>query len=213
MATSLVTRIDDLEWELRRLEDELHDLRREARATGVAEADAEPRLFEARAARRLRRPASSRRHPAAAPAPARPRRPTSAGAQQPQSLAVPLHVARRRGASVRASTSAPSSPASTSSVPVAWPSSAAPSWRSASGCSSCSPRSAAGSARRRVSSSERSSRRCSSGRGLSSVLATGTSPRRWPRSARASPARTRRWPLLRRCTTWCPTPWRFRSQR
>ncbi len=45
MATSLLTRIDDLEWELRRLEDELHDLRREARAAGVAETAPEPRLF------------------------------------------------------------------------------------------------------------------------------------------------------------------------
>ena len=95
MATSLLTRINDLEWELRRLEGELQDLRREARATGAADTDAEPRLFAGPAA--PARPADptppaparpAPQVPAAAPAapPTAPPRPS-----RPQQARPPVH--------------------------------------------------------------------------------------------------------------------------
>ena len=65
MAVSLSQRIDDLEWQLRRIEDELLDLRRDARAAGLTERAPSPPLFDAPTRAAARPPVSAPAAPAA----------------------------------------------------------------------------------------------------------------------------------------------------
>ncbi len=70
MTASLSQRIDDLEWQLHRLEDELQDLRRDARAAGVPERAPSAPLFDAPAGPPARPPVSAPAAPAAPAVPA-----------------------------------------------------------------------------------------------------------------------------------------------
>ena len=91
-------------------------------------------------------------------------------------------------------------------------SSAVPSRPSASSCSSCWPRTVAGSRRRCVSRSARASRPRPSGSRSGCGRATGSCRCRSAPRAPASPVATPRWRLRRPATTSCRTGWRCRSR-
>ena len=147
----------------------------------LAEADGSLRARSPPHAARARGPADVRRRGRPSPRPKwRPRRSSRRSSTSrrrcPLSFRPRLRSCRRAGRS-RASTSASCSPASTSSVRVGSRSPAARSRHSGSRCSSCSRRSAAGSARRSALPRAPSSRRSSLRQASSSTEGTARSQR------------------------------------